>query len=407
MLTADLVRARRRGERLLLQKLEGKHRELAVDLATQYIAIARASVGQTRQEMDDACAEVTFDGYQRRLAMGLLKLVRDRCEFEAEQDTDPRAIRHEVFTLAAARRQACGPAEPFDRQAVLREVAARRQVEVEELERQLYADLRGAHRLLDFEVIGAEALVAAHDLAQAQAVLLRAERLTADVVCHSPGTFRALFHKLRFLQLLFTVQRRDEGYRLVIDGPGSLFQSVTRYGLRLALALPALRECDRWDLRADVQWGKDRRVLEFSLSGQGDVPAGEAGERSFLSDEVSTLLERFARRKTRWRAAPCEEVLSLPGVGLTVPDLVFSHPDADQPVYLEVMGYWSRDAVWKRVELVEAGLPQRILFALSSRLRVSEAVLADDLPGALYVFKGALQAGVVEARLNRLAGLDA
>jgi hypothetical protein len=44
-------------------------------------------------------------------------------------------------------------------------------------------------------------------------------------------------------------------------------------------------------------------------------------------------------------------------------------------VYLEVMGYWSRAAVWKRVELVQAGLAERVLFAVSSRLSVSEEVL--------------------------------
>ena len=407
MLTADLVRARRRGDRLLLQKLKGENRELAVDLAQQYIAIARASVGQTRQEMDDACAEVTFDGWQRRLALGLLKLVKDRCELEAEQGVDPPALRREVFNRASTRRQACGPSEPFDRQRLLEQVAGELELAEEELERQLYADLRGAHRLLSFEEISAEALVAAYDQAQAQAVLLRAERITVDLQCRSPGTFRQLFHKLKFLQLLFSMEQRDDGaYRLVIDGPCSLFRSVTRYGLRLALALPALQQCDRWTINADVQWGKDRRPLRFQLSGRTTAGPGRAGE-AFLSDEVSTLLERFGERKTRWRVAPCEEVLTLPGVGLCVPDLVFSHSDGGGPVYLEVLGYWSREAVWRRVELVEQGLPHKILFAVSSRLRVSEAVLDGDLPGALYVFKGALVAGAVEARLDQLAGREA
>ena len=404
MLTADLVRARRRGERLLLQQLLGKQRQLAVELASQYLAIARASVGQTRQQFDDACKAVTFEGHQRRLALGLLKLVSDRCEFEAEQGLDPPALRRQVFARASSLRQASGPAEPFQREAVLREVAAERGLSPPELERQLYADLRGAHRLLGFDDTGAEALVEDHDLAQAQAVLLRAVRVTADLQCRSPGTFRQLFHKLKFLQLLFSMERLEEGsYRLVIDGPYSLFRAVTRYGLRLALLLPALRQCDRWSITADVQWGKDRRALQFQLSGRaGDQHADQ--QQPFLCDEASALLSRFGERKSGWCAAPCEELLSLPGVGLCVPDLVFRHRDGGPPVYLEVLGYWSREAVWKRVELVQQGLPQRILFAVSSRLRVSEQVLSDELPGALYVFKGALLVSQVEARLDALRG---
>jgi hypothetical protein len=66
------------------------------------------------------------------------------------------------------------------------------------------------------------------------------------------------------------------------------------------------------------------------------------------------------------------------------------------------MGYWSRAAVWKRVELVHAGLAERILFAVSAKLRVSEEVLGDDLPGALYVYKHAMSARAVAERLDRL-----
>jgi hypothetical protein len=58
--------------------------------------------------------------------------------------------------------------------------------------------------------------------------------------------------------------------------------------------------------------------------------------------------------------------------------------------------------VWRRVELVQAGLGERILFAVSSRLRVSEEVLEGDLPGALYVYKGAMSARAVAERLEVL-----
>ena len=46
--------------------------------------------------------------------------------------------------------------------------------------------------------------------------------------------------------------------------------------------------------------------------------------------------------------------------------------------------------MWRRVELVQAGLAERMIFAVSSRLRVSERVLDDDLPSALLVYKGAI-----------------
>jgi len=59
-------------------------------------------------------------------------------------------------------------------------------------------------------------------------------------------------------------------------------------------------------------------------------------------------------------------------------------------VFVEILGFWSRDAVWKRVELVEKGLAPPIVFCVSARLRVSEQVLPEDASGALYVYKGAI-----------------
>jgi predicted nuclease of restriction endonuclease-like RecB superfamily len=94
--------------------------------------------------------------------------------------------------------------------------------------------------------------------------------------------------------------------------------------------------------------------------------------------------------------------LDVPGAGLCIPDLVFKERGTGARVYFEVLGYWSRDAVWRRVELVQAGLREPVLFAVSSRLRVSEEVLSDDDSAALYVYKGALSARAVLRKLEAL-----
>src|SRR5690606_36987043 len=105
----------------------------------------------------------------------------------------------------------------------------------------------------------------------------------------SPGALRALFRKLKFQRLLHTITREKDGYRVEIDGPFSLFESVTKYGLALAIALPAIASCGRWSLEAEVRWGKQRLPLVFRLEGgreRDDVPTR-------LPDEVQGLLERF------------------------------------------------------------------------------------------------------------------
>ena len=407
MLTADLVNARRRGNELKLVSLDAEGRERARAIAEVLIAAAAAHVGRSREDLTAALSAAEAGAREHRLRDGLTKLVEDRCEFDGGGDEDPETVRREVFLRASTTRAALGVAERFDREAVLAAVAAERGTSPEALERALFADLRGAHRLVAFEGVSAEALVASYESAQAQAVLLRAVRVTVDVQCSSAHALRALFRRLKFLRLLHSASIHGEGHRIVIDGPFSLFESVTKYGLQLALVLPALAGCDRWRLEADVRWGKERTPLVFRLAGE---TANGRADPARLPDEVEALRKTFSALDTPWHVSANTRILELPGVGLAVPDLVFERRREGAPrdrVYLEVMGYWSRAAVWKRVELVQAGLPERILFAVSAKLRVSEEVLEGDLPGALYVYKQTMSARAIAERLERLSPADA
>ncbi len=403
MLTADLVRIYRRKGELKLRAWKGDARANAESIARRYVTIAEAHVGKTRGELKDAMDDVPTPSRDRKVADGLRKLVMDRCEVEVDAEHDPAEIRKAVFERAAALRREATYRGAFDRDVVIAEVASARALEPEEIERLLYADLKSNHRILGFETIGGEALVDLYDESQVQAVLLRAEKVVVQVAAKSPATYRYLFRKLKFLRLLHTIEPGEKGgYKIEIDGPFSLLSSVTKYGLQLAMAFPAIRACDAWALDAQVRWGKKRDRLHFHAEGER-----KAGEReAALPDEVQKLLdkhgERFDKGRTAWAVSPSSEILSLPGVGVCIPDLVFEKDGTK--VYLEALGYWSRDAVWKRVELVEAGLPVPMVFAVPSRLRVSEEVLPDDLPGALVVYKGVIPAKKLEEALDAAAG---
>jgi predicted nuclease of restriction endonuclease-like RecB superfamily len=122
---------------------------------------------------------------------------------------------------------------------------------------------------------------------------------------------------------------------------------------------------------------------------------------------VRARLDALRGLDTPWQVTPAVEILDLPGHGVCVPDLTFEHAQTGERVHLEVLGYWSRDAVWKRVELVEAGLAHRIVFAVGQHLRVSEAALDAELPAALYVYKRTMSAKAIVERLDALATVRA
>ncbi len=403
MLTAELVQVRRRGDRLTVVPLAGVERRRASELAAMALALVRAHVGLPRGALQEAWAEVTLAPSESRLAQGLFKLALDTCEFESGEDLDPIGLRRDLFTRAAAARAA---GRDFDREAVLAEAARARDMTPAALEEALYADLPSAHLLRRALLPSPDELLGRYELGCHQAVLLRALHVRASVFATEATTYRRLFRRLKFHRLLYRLAglERGRGYLLDLDGPMSLFEQTTRYGLGLALALPAVMECDAWELDAELRWGKDRRPLRYHLRGDATAPPGEAPSR--LADDVATLLAALRTLDSPWEVSPSEAILSLPGAGLCVPDLEFVHRTGGARVYLEVLGFWSRDAVWQRLELARAGLPCPVVFAASKRLRVSEEAVPPDAHAALYVYGSTMNARAVLERVEALVVKD-
>ena len=400
MLTTDLIRVRRRAGRLETPPLRAAEKERLLAVAEHYVAATRAAVGDTRAAFEAACDDVPQHPTDYRLVRGLRKLVEDRCEFEVRDDVDPPALRRVVFGRAAAARRVLEDTDHFNPESVIAAAAAELELPAPDVPDALFADLKENHILTRFDAIGGPALVAAYETAQKQAVLLRAVRVVVTLQRPDPRGLRLFFRRLKFHRLLYVATRLPDGAcRIEIDGPFSLFRSVTTYGLQLALLVPVLDACGSgWELDADVLWGPQRQPATYHL--EGEPVADPVREAAGLPDEVARLLDRFRKMETAWRVEVARTLLDLPGVGLCVPDLTFTHRETGHRVYFEALGYWSREAVWRRVDLVEAGLPHPIVFAVSSRLRVSEEVLDGDLPGRLYVYKGAMSARAVEGRLD-------
>jgi predicted nuclease of restriction endonuclease-like RecB superfamily len=403
VLSAEQVRVRRDGERLVLRELSPKARVRAIEIAEELLSSVSSGVGQSRDELEQILDLIELGPSERRLADGLRKLIEDACEFEQETTVDPPKLRSEVFLRATVARRSATLEAPFAREAVLGASGAALELSPELIEAGLYADLRGAHRLRKPPSFSAPTLVNDYERAQVQALLLRAVKVEAVVQCRNPDAYRTLFNKLKFRKLLFELTPVEGGgYRIQIDGPFSLFEAVTKYGIELALTLPALEDCDVLELVASLVWGKARTKLRFEY--RRVRPRENALAEPALRDDVSELLQDFRALESKWSAATAEEILDLPGVGLCVPDLVFRKKGDPEPIYVEFLGYWSRDAVWRRVELVERGLPHKIVFLVSSKLRVSEAVL-DNEHAALLVFRGKPSARNLERKLEEIASL--
>jgi hypothetical protein len=437
VLTADLVGARRRGGELRLAPTDDARRARIAALAAALTARARGEIGRPRDDVEEALRETAAgleEGAERRLSAAVGKLVRDGLRYEESSGESAVELRRDLFRRAAAARLAgaaaapfaaapfaAGPfaaapfaaapfaAGPFDRSIFLDGFARERGTTGTALERELFADRPGAQRLLAVETPAPALLAASFEICEAQAVLLRATKIVAEVAARDAAIYRRLFRALKFLRLLPVITRLDQtrdGYRVEMDGPLSLFQSAGRYGLSLALALPAIAACDVWAIDADVRWGADRRPLRFRLGGKAAAAvdsSGVAAPDDTLPDELATFVAAFERAGSGWRIERTPAILDLPGAGLCVPDLQFVRAGDGARVYFELLGFWSREAVFRRVDLVRAGLPHKILFAVSKSLRVGEALLDDAQTAAFYVFSRVLSVRAILDRLDQIA----
>jgi predicted nuclease of restriction endonuclease-like RecB superfamily len=404
VLTSDLIRVRRRDGKLQPQYLSAAARERLGPVVEALIEILQRSLGERRGELLELLDGVEAKPTDRVIVRGLRKLLLDRCELGLPSEGDPAALRAELWRQASLFRRALEPGSDFDRQAVIAQTASELDMEVDDVETQMYADLRDNERLISFKTLSPEALLDRYDVALAQGVLLRATSVRVEFNGLDPGRMRQLFRSVRFHGLLHRIKPLDNGrFAIDIDGPFSLFRAVQRYGLKLAVFLPAVLRCEDWQLEATVLWGKRRDRMSFHLDAKrGLRPSHE--RVSGVAPELRSFRQRFDKLKSSWQVSAGDEILKLEGEqAVCIPDLVFDHRDSGERIYLEAFGFWSRAAVWQRVESFKRGLDVPVILAVGKQLRVSEEVLKDDDAGEIYVYRTTMSPKSVLERLNKLA----
>lgn len=400
MLTSDLVRARRKGNALLPAYIHGKAAERLEPIAQFVIDRLSSNLGKTRDELEEELAELDVPARDRVAALGLRKVLEDRCEFEIAAGADPEALRREVFWAAAEAHRALDVRAEFDRAAVLSAAAERLGTTPEAIDAGLYADLRGSEILRSFLPISPAAAIDRYNVGLAQALLLKATRVSVRVEGETVDRYRKLFRAARFHGLIHVVRAVPEGgYVIELDGPFSLFDAVQRYGFRLALFLPSVLACGSFRLRADVLWGREREPMTLEIGPEHGL-VSDAYDPPSTTPELDTFCAAFARLESEWSVAPNEHIFALPGEVVCIPDLVFTSAETGEEVYFEAFGFWSRAAVWQRVELLRKDFPSRILLAVGKQLRVSEEVLGEDDAGEIYVYKLTISPRAVLERLR-------
>lgn len=406
MLTGNLVRVRTSKARVIPLYLDRDDPNW-LEVAESLLLIFREGVGTTRGEIESEIDEMLGDDPKTLAHRGLAKVLEDRAEFEMVADVPPEAIREKVFSAAAAERlrlKAEGPRGHFQRDAILARVGAEMGLDANTVAATLFADLKDEARMLRFDDLSAERLVDRYNVALAQAVLLRSTRMTVEIRREKPARYRQLFRWLKFHRLLARVEgSMADGYVLHIDGPLSLFSATKKYGLQMAMFLPALLLCDDFRLSAELEWGPRKELRTFLLSSSDGLISHYQDAGSYTPPELNAFVERFRQVAPAWDVSEASEIVELGREGVWVPDYKFLHRKSGTDVFVDVLGFWKRSSLDRLMALLPKHGPPRYLLAISEKLKVDEDALG-ELSGPVLRFKEIPNATEMASMLDRFLG---
>jgi predicted nuclease of restriction endonuclease-like RecB superfamily len=398
MLTADLAQSWQRAGRCGPRYIDRRDADYLSD-ADALIRIFAEHEGRPRRELDQALEEYVGTGTDYKILRGFIKLLMDRCEFETACPVEPSEIRRALFTRARLHHPVVN--DEATRLELLREAALELSAPPEVILSGLYADLPENQKLQEFQPLTPEKLLDIYNLAQAQALLYHCVEMRLEV---EPGLsredYRELFSAIKAYRLIHTIEGdSSSGYRVRLDGPVSMFHRSQKYGVQMAVFLPALLMCKGWEMRAEIASGKaGREHAFFELSSsqkrlQSDYLEG-------LADE-NPVKERFAARwekhESAWTLAPSREVIPV-GESAFIPDFVLKHADG-QTFYLEILGFWTPRYLDNRLKAFAHARFSNFILAAWDELRGSRDPLA-KLPPHAIIFKRSLDPVAVELALN-------
>ena len=386
-----------RGDKVMPRYIDAEDEEY-LSAAEDLVALFESYVGRPRAALEESLQEYVGTGTDYRILRGLIKLLTDRCEFETSAPVEPAEIRRSLFLKARARHPVL-TAEA--RAEVIAEAARELSCEPAALTAALYADLPASQRLAAFEPLAAAELLDLYNVAQAQALLYGSVEMRLWLEPQPPEGFRALFGAIKAYRLIHTVRGNSrEGYEVRLDGPASIFQRSQKYGIQMAVFLPALLLCDGWRMRAEIQ-GRRGSVLYFELTSRQTVLRSHYPEvTAYQNPVVEKLSAAWARSDNGWALEPSGVVVDL-GDSAFIPDFVLRHSETGASVFLELLGFWTPEHLRSRLlEFEHAGLTNFILAAWEDLRGTREPMT--NVPPNTIVFKRSLDPAAVALMADEL-----
>jgi uncharacterized protein len=385
---------RQNGEEIIPKRLKIDHQ--TSDLAIELINYFQAAVGKTQGVLERQLADFEGDTTDYRVKRGLAYILKSSfCTFEVVSPLEPQMLRERVFSLSAK-----SVSSRESTQVTLGKIAdeltqeLEREVLLEQVRNGLYADLNENKILTAFDAPTAPDLLNRYNLSQVQGVFYKASQLVLNAHRNVPGEYKLLFRYLKLFQLMAYIEGdADHGFTISIDGPTSLFNPSTRYGLAIAKLIPALLHVTKWSLSSILQtrdaytnaWKTGRFTLNSECGLVSHYPPG----KPYDSMLEASFADKWDALKSDWALEREVDLIPIPG-SVMIPDFRLVHRDG-RTFLLEIVGYWRPEYLQKKFSQVRRAGRDDLILAISERLNLEKAgIKLNDVPAKIVWFKDKL-----------------
>jgi predicted nuclease of restriction endonuclease-like RecB superfamily len=346
-------------------------------------------VGAPKRELRERMREPL----SRPAPPGKLKIAKHILErlygSERRAVVSPRHARAILFATAAA--SAANEARP----EILARAANKLEVEPDELEESLFADLPDERRLGRADcVVEPTTLALRANLALAQGFLFRAARVHLEL----EGAARLIVRHAKLKGLIGRVlpKARTQDAILELSGPFALFRRTLLYGRALAELVPLLSWCDHFRLTAQVVVRAKTLVFELR-TGDPVLPASEP--RRYDSKLEERFARDFAKLARDWDVVREPEPIAAEGT-LIFPDFALQHRrEPGRRWLLEIVGFWTHAYLEEKLRRLRLAAIPRLILCVDEERNVGN----EDLPrgGTCLRFCRRIDAGAVLEVIER------
>jgi predicted nuclease of restriction endonuclease-like RecB superfamily len=314
-----------------------------LELANLLIQTYKDHLGKKKGELDASIENLEEIGYDYRFIRGLTTLLDRKCEIKAKTPIESFKIRRKVFHIA----QKNGlPTTNQARKEILHEAAQHLQLPSKQIEDYLYADLEDQQILESFEEISAKNLLKWYNLSLTQTLLF----LATELCFTATGNWQNIFRTIKWLGLIYNIQKIDDNYVIQVDGPASLFKLNRKYGTKLAKLLPPIIANKKWKINAKIlRYKRDTQLLNLKLDStkHNQIMSSQGYEPDYDSWVEKDFASRFKALNTGWKIEREPELIPV-GKWVMIPD--FKLQKGKMSVYLEVAGFWTPKYIENKIK---------------------------------------------------------